>query len=57
MNANEFGEVGVALKLFMHGCCITECALSLINYGVSDLLWLDDGLTEDIFDVARWPPS
>lgn len=58
MDACEFGEVGVTLKLFVHGCCITECALSQIHYGVSDLLWLDDGLSaEDISEVASLPPS
>ena len=58
MDANEFGEVGVTLKLFMHGCCITECALSQIHYGISDLLWLDDGLSaEDISEVASLPPA
>ena len=58
MDAYEFGEVGFALKLFTNSCCITECALSQIHYGVSDLLWLNYGLsTEDIFYVARLPAS
>ena len=41
----------------MHGLSFTECALSLLDDSVSDLLRFNDGVTEHIPDVASRTPA
>ena len=52
MNAEKLAEFGPVLKLVVHGGSVKESAFSLLNDRITNLLWLYDGVTEDISDIA-----
>lgn len=59
MDSNLIREAGsVALKLLKKSLRFAESALSLIDAGISDLLWRDNSVTEHVFKLTSlllWP--
>ena len=52
MYAEKLAQVGLVLEFVVHGCGVEESAFSLLDDCVTDLLRLNNGITEYIPNIA-----
>ena len=57
MYAEKLAQVGLVLEFVVHGCGVEESAFSLLDDCVTDLLWLNNGITEYIPNIAPSRPT